>query len=105
MEPRAHRAMDTKLEDETEAVDQTLFFWQPRTSRCLNVEDARQMIENIAGFFSQLDAWDSDCRSVEESTKGKPYVTDISAIAHESNGQKLGQEYSDCNPANNSLAA
>ena len=33
-------------------IDQTLEFWQARSPKTLTREDAREMIENVAGFFS-----------------------------------------------------
>ena len=35
----------------------TLEVWQPRASRALNREDARQIIENATGFFRVLLEW------------------------------------------------
>jgi hypothetical protein len=36
---------------------ETVRFWQPRTSRPLTPEDARQMVENVTGFFTTLQRW------------------------------------------------
>jgi hypothetical protein len=41
-------------------------FWQPQTSRPLTEEDAREMAENVSGFFSLLDEWDSAARRGKE---------------------------------------
>jgi hypothetical protein len=38
-------------------IDQTLELWQPRLRRDLSCEDARQIIENVVGFFDVLAAW------------------------------------------------
>ena len=46
-------------------ITRTLHFWESRTSQPLNAEDARQMVEAITGFFSQLGAWDSDGLSAD----------------------------------------
>jgi uncharacterized protein len=35
-------------------LEETIRFWQPRTSRQLTPEDARQMVENVTGFFTVL---------------------------------------------------
>jgi len=40
-------------------IDKTLQLWQRRTTRPLSSEDARQIIENITGFFSILREWDA----------------------------------------------
>jgi hypothetical protein len=42
-----------------EAIAQALLMWQPRASSRLDAENARQAIENIAGFFATLNAWDT----------------------------------------------
>jgi len=38
-------------------LEETIRFWQPRTSRLLTHEDARQMVENVTGFFTILEGW------------------------------------------------
>ncbi len=38
-------------------VEETIRFWQPRSSRPLTTEDARQMVENVSGFFTTLQRW------------------------------------------------
>jgi hypothetical protein len=38
-------------------LEETTRFWQPRTSRPLTPEDARQMVENVVGFFATLQGW------------------------------------------------
>jgi hypothetical protein len=38
-------------------LEETIRFWQPRTSRALTHEDARQMVENVTGFFTVLKSW------------------------------------------------
>jgi hypothetical protein len=47
-------------------LENTIRFWQPRSSRPLTREDARQAVENVVGFFTTLQNWSSaaDCRSV-----------------------------------------
>lgn len=39
-------------------LDETIAIWQPRAPRRLTREDARQIIENMTGFFSVLREWD-----------------------------------------------
>ena len=36
---------------------QTIEFWQPVASRPLTQEDARQITENVRGFFDLLNGW------------------------------------------------
>ena len=38
-------------------IDRTIETWQPRSGRDLSREDARQIVENVAGFFSVLAEW------------------------------------------------
>jgi hypothetical protein len=38
-------------------IDQTLEFWQARSSKTLTREDAREIIENVTGFFQILQEW------------------------------------------------
>jgi hypothetical protein len=49
---------------------QTIAFWQPLSDRRLTREDARQIAENLSGFFNLLRVWsvgnDIKDRSVKE---------------------------------------
>lgn len=38
-------------------IEETIQFWRPRVSRSLTHEDARQMVENVVGFFTTLQNW------------------------------------------------
>ena len=38
-------------------LEETIQFWQPRSTRPLTPEDARQIVENITGFFTVLQGW------------------------------------------------
>ena len=38
-------------------IDRTIELWQPRLQRDLTREDARQIVENAAGFFTILAEW------------------------------------------------
>ena len=38
-------------------IDRTIELWQPRLRRELSREDARQILENVTGFFSLLSQW------------------------------------------------
>ena len=42
---------------QSEITDKTIAFWQKRTNRSLNAEDARQIMENLTGFFGMLADW------------------------------------------------
>ncbi len=45
------------LNDKSEFLDQAREFWQRRTGCRLTREDARQITENITGFFALLAEW------------------------------------------------
>jgi hypothetical protein len=47
---RSHAANDN-------LIDRTRHVWQPRLGRDLNHEDARQIAENVTGFFTILAEW------------------------------------------------
>jgi hypothetical protein len=38
-------------------IDRTITLWRPRLRRDLSREDARQIAENVTGFFSILHEW------------------------------------------------
>jgi hypothetical protein len=66
-------------DDQRSGVELTLLFWQRRTSKNVGAEDAREMIEAIAGFFSQLEAWDVRQGNPEaDAPLGKRNITAIS---------------------------
>ena len=42
-------------------IDRTIALWQPRLRRNLSRGDARQIAQNITGFFSILHEWSRAC--------------------------------------------
>ena len=40
----------------------TIRVWEPRLGRALTEEDARQILENVVGFFRVLHDWDREAR-------------------------------------------
>ena len=48
-------------------IDRTLEVWQPRTSKVLTGEDARQIAENVTEFFQILTEWEA----AEQRTTGQ----------------------------------
>ncbi len=50
-------------------LDKTIAFWQPRTARALTREDARQMIENMTGFFQVLAEWDAKAKAAHAASE------------------------------------
>jgi hypothetical protein len=41
----------------TEFLDETIGDWQPLSRRLLTREDAREIVENLTGFFRVLNEW------------------------------------------------
>jgi hypothetical protein len=54
----------------SEFLDETIAFWQPRAKRTLTREDAREIIENLTGFFRVLDEWDRAERKRRTNPEG-----------------------------------
>ncbi|WP_049823788.1 hypothetical protein [Bradyrhizobium sp. WSM2254] len=49
-----------------EFLDETIAFWGPKYGRELTREDARQIIENMTGFFKLLHEWDEEDRRAQK---------------------------------------
>ena len=47
-------------------LNRTLEVWQPRTCRPLTDEDARQIVENMAGFMTILAEWEAAAETSPE---------------------------------------
>src|SRR5262249_30093109 len=71
---KAHEIPIRSTQDsKSQLVDQALEIWQPRASRALTREDARQIVENISGFFRILLEWDAkERRTVTPMTMVEP---------------------------------
>lgn len=41
-------------------IEETVAFWQPRCRQHVSQEEARQMIENVVGFFNFLARWEAE---------------------------------------------
>jgi hypothetical protein len=60
-----------------ESIARACLFWRPRFGRDLSGEDARQIVENVSGFFAVLADWSwseranpaNDNESADASTK------------------------------------
>ena len=59
---------------------QTREVWKPRIGRDLSSEEARQIIENISGFFSILIEWSRVEISVPANDSAKPDTPDIDEL-------------------------
>jgi len=42
----------------SDLIDQTIYVWRGRSGGAISREDAREMINNISGFFEVLAAWE-----------------------------------------------
>ncbi len=52
-------------------IDRTIETWQPLAERDLSREDARQIVENVTGFFSILAEWSREERPEPANDTGK----------------------------------
>ena len=64
-------------------IDRTHKVWQPRTGRDLTDEDARQMVENVTGFFSILAEWSRVELPPPANDTGKPATSDNEEARHD----------------------
>jgi hypothetical protein len=55
-------SMPPRQDHEPDFLDETREFWQRRSPRRLSREDARQIADNVSGFFRVLQEWDASER-------------------------------------------
>ncbi len=65
-------------------IDRTREVWTPRLGRDLNREDARQIAENVTGFFAILAEWSRAAMPVTANDTAEPSTSDASEVRHES---------------------
>jgi hypothetical protein len=65
-------------------LDRTRQVWQPRLGRDLSREDARQIAENVTGFFSILAEWSRAEAPVPANDTAEPSTSDAGGVRHES---------------------
>jgi hypothetical protein len=65
-------------------LDETIAFWQPRSERALNREDAREIVENLTGFFELLREWEEDDRKLANSLIEPSDAAEKNSIAADS---------------------
>ena len=65
-------------------IDRTRVLWKPRFGRDLSREDARQIVENITGFFAILTEWSRAGIPVPANDTTKPTVWDAGEVTDES---------------------
>jgi hypothetical protein len=63
-------------------IDRTRKVWQPRIGRNLTKEDARQIGENVAGFFAILAEWSRVEMPTPANDAGKPVASDSKEVRH-----------------------
>jgi hypothetical protein len=71
-------AVNNKLIDRTRAV------WQPRLGGDLSREDARQVAENVTGFFAILSEWSRAESPVLANDTPEPATSDFGEVRRES---------------------
>jgi hypothetical protein len=52
-------------------LDEAVAFWQSQTERELKREDARQIAENLSGFFQVLSDWDEAEKERPQASGGR----------------------------------
>jgi hypothetical protein len=57
-------------------IDRTRQIWRPRLRRDLSREDAREIAENVTGFFSLLAEWSRAEMLTPPNSTGEPSASD-----------------------------
>ena len=65
-------------------IDQTLTLWKPRLGRDLSREDAREIAENVIGFFTVLAEWSRVERLAAGNDNNAQAAPEPSGVRHES---------------------
>jgi hypothetical protein len=76
----SHAANDN-LNDEL--IGRTRQVWQPRLGSDLSREDARQIVENVTGFFSILAKWSQAEPPAPANDSAKPTVFEAERAPHD----------------------
>ena len=64
-------------------IGRTRQVWQSRIKRDLTDEDARQIAENVTGFFSVLAEWSRAEMPTPANDAGKPAASDGKEVRHD----------------------
>ncbi len=64
-------------------IDRTIETWKPRHDRDLSREDARQIVDNVTGFFSILAEWAQAELAQPADNTGKPGETNDGEVRHD----------------------
>ena len=65
-------------------IDRTREVWKPRLGRDLSREDARQIVENVTGFFAILAEWSRAEIPVPANDTTKPHTSETGEVPDES---------------------
>ena len=63
-------------------IDRTREVWKPRLGRDLSPEDARQIVENVTGFFAIIAEWSRAEMPVPANDTTKPSTSDAGEVPH-----------------------
>ena len=64
-------------------IDRTIALWQSRLRRDLSREDARQIAENVTGFFAILAEWSRAELPAPANETGMPVASDKKEAGHD----------------------
>jgi hypothetical protein len=64
-------------------IDRTREVWKPRLGRDLSREDARQIVENVTGFFAILIEWSRAAAPIPANDTAKPATSDVDEVPYE----------------------
>ena len=78
---KSSHAANDNLKDEL--IGRTHEVWQPRLGRDLSPEDARQIAENVTGFFAILAEWSRAELPAPANDAGKPIASDNKEADHD----------------------
>jgi hypothetical protein len=74
--PAVRSSMKPSHATNNNLIDRARQIWQPRVGRNLTHKDARQISENITGFFSILAEWSRGEVPTPANDTGKPVASD-----------------------------
>lgn len=64
-------------------IDRTIETWRPRLNRDMTREDARQIVENVTGFFSILAEWTRAVTPTPADDTGKTTASGDDEVQHD----------------------
>jgi len=74
--PAGRRSRWAPVPANSPLIDSAIRFWQPRSPRPLSREDAREIVENITGFFSVLLEWEEQDRAQRQKEIDSPAIAE-----------------------------